>query len=103
MQTQELQQVDAWIKNLQSQISNIDDHHEAIEENIGNIQHNYELIYDLKDDIKAGDLKIQRLSCAGLLMNKELEKTWGIINGQQEQINNIITILKSLVKKVYLT
>jgi len=47
--------VNAWIQQIRSEYSQIIDYGKEVEENIGNIQHNYELISELKEEID--DLK----------------------------------------------
>ncbi len=47
--------VDAWIKQIRSEFSQITDVSTIVEENVNNVQHNYELIHELKDQID--DLK----------------------------------------------
>ncbi len=47
--------VDAWIKQIRSEFSQITDVSTIVEENANNVQHNYELIHELKDHID--DLK----------------------------------------------
>ncbi|MBS3098003.1 hypothetical protein J4209_04375 [Candidatus Woesearchaeota archaeon] len=44
--------VDAWIKQIRAEFSEITDVSSIVEENVNNIQHNYELIYELKDQIE---------------------------------------------------
>ncbi len=43
--------VDAWIKQIRREFSELSDLPAAVLENTENIQHNYELIYELKDEI----------------------------------------------------
>ena len=47
-----VENVDAWIKQIRSEFSHFQDLPEAVSENKDNIQHNYELIYELKDQIE---------------------------------------------------
>lgn len=44
--------VDAWIKQIRSEFSQFSDLPCIVDESIDNIQHNYELIYELKDEIE---------------------------------------------------
>ena len=55
--------IDAWIKQIRFEFSNITDTSNIVEENVNNIQHNYELIYDLKEQIDSfkGELKAVKL------------------------------------------
>ena len=43
--------VDAWVKQIKSEINTVTDVSEVLEENINNTQHNYELVLELKDEI----------------------------------------------------
>jgi len=67
--------VDMWIKEINSKISNYDMLPELLEENISNIDHNYELVgqlskevQELKEEIKL--LKITQL----MILEKSLKK-----------------------------
>jgi len=44
--------VDAWIKQIRREVSEFSDIPPTVQENEDNIQHNYELIYELKDEIE---------------------------------------------------
>lgn len=44
--------VDSHIKELKRRISNLEDLPAIAGENADNIQHNYEMIYELKDDVE---------------------------------------------------
>ena len=43
--------IDLWIRQTREEYSHIIDYGKIVEENVGNIQHNYELILELKDEI----------------------------------------------------
>jgi len=45
--------VDAWIKQIRSEFSEFKEVTDIVSENVNNVQHNYELIYELKDQIDA--------------------------------------------------
>ena len=51
------EEVDAWIKQIRREFSELSDLPVIVNENTDNIQHNYELIYELKDQIE--DLKAE--------------------------------------------
>ncbi len=55
--------VDAWIKQIQSQVLDIKEVPSQLDENLENIQHNYELINELRHEIEElrQELKMQRL------------------------------------------
>lgn len=44
--------VDAWIKQIRREFTNLSDIPSVVNENTDNIQHNYELIYELKDEVE---------------------------------------------------
>lgn len=44
--------VDSWIKQIRREFSEFSDVPAIVQENADNIQHNYELIYELKDEIE---------------------------------------------------
>jgi len=48
-------ELDAWIKQVRHELSDVPIMRNAVRENISNIQHNYELIHELQHQI--GDLK----------------------------------------------
>lgn len=58
-----LENIDAWIKQIRFEFSNITDTSNIVEENVNNIQHNYELIHELKDEIEnlKGEVKALKL------------------------------------------
>ena len=43
--------VDAWIKQIRREFTDFSDLPNVVSESTDNIQHNYELIYELKDEI----------------------------------------------------
>ena len=43
--------VDAWIKQIRGEFNQFTDVSDSVEENSSNIQHNYELVYELKEEI----------------------------------------------------
>lgn len=64
--------VDAWIKQIRREFSNFSDLPCIVNENTDNIQHNYELIYELKDQIE--ELK-QEINALKLIQIISLKKT----------------------------
>ena len=72
--------VDAWIKQIRREFTNFSDVPNLVGENTDNIQHNYELIYELKDQID--ELK-QEINTLKLIQIISLKKT------KQEQPKNI--------------
>jgi len=64
--------VDSWIKQIRREFSNFQDVPGVVSENTDNIQHNYELIYELKDQIE--ELK-QEVNALKLIQIISLKKT----------------------------
>ncbi len=58
-----MENVDCWIKHIRSEFSQITDVSTIVEENVNNVQHNYELIYELKEQIDSlkGELRAVKL------------------------------------------
>ena len=63
--------VDSWIKQIRSEFNNITDVSDFVEENINNIQHNYELIYELKEEIDNLKGEIRAIKLMQLVTLKE--------------------------------
>jgi hypothetical protein len=70
--------VDAWIKQIRREFSQFSDFPSVVNESINNIQHNYELIYELKEEVE--ELKqeinalklIQLITLKSKIKNKEI-------------------------------
>ncbi|MDA1196705.1 MAG: hypothetical protein O2779_01945 [Nanoarchaeota archaeon] len=80
LQTNDLAQftenVDSWIKQVRSEVSSIVDTSAIVEENSDNVQHNYELIYELKRDMERMRDEVKALKLMHLLQMKgELART----------------------------
>lgn len=73
--------VDAWIKQIRSEFTNFSDLPNVVGESTDNIQHNYELIYELKDEID--ELK-QEINALKLIQIISLKKGKDL---QQKKIN----------------
>jgi uncharacterized protein YllA (UPF0747 family) len=63
--------VDAWIKQIRSEVGQLTDVSSAVEENTNNIQHNYELIYELKDNVERLAEEVKALKLIQLVQIKE--------------------------------
>ncbi len=74
LQTHDLAQftenVDSWIKQVRSEVSQITDTSAIVEENSDNVQHNYELIYELKRDMERISDELKALKLMHLLQIK---------------------------------
>ena len=73
--------VDSWIKQIRREFSDFSELPSVINENTENIQHNYELIYELKDQIE--ELK-QEVSALKLIQIISLKQKTNKVE-QQEQ------------------
>jgi prefoldin subunit 5 len=65
-----IENVDSWIKQIRGEVNQITDVSEIVEENVGNIQHNYELIHELKEEIDDLKKEIATLKLIGLVSLK---------------------------------
>jgi len=72
--------VDSWIKQIRREFSQFSDLPVVVNESVDNIQHNYELIYELKDEIdelkqEINALKlIQIITLKNKVKNKPVQK-----------------------------
>ena len=64
-------EVDLWIKDLKKEISKFIDYSNHVEENIGSIQHNFELIHELKDEIEKLKQEINALKVIQIINLKK--------------------------------
>lgn len=69
--------VDDWIKNFNKTVDGLKDMPLAVEEQEGNIHHNYELIVELKEDIQnlREELKTLRLVQTVMLKEKLIKES----------------------------
>ncbi len=63
--------VDNWLKEYSKDLYELKKLDCVVDENVGNIQHNYELIYDLKEKIKLINDEIKALKLIQLIGLKE--------------------------------
>lgn len=63
--------VDSWIKQIRSEVGQLTDVSTVVEENTGNIQHNYELIYELKHHVDKLGEEVKALKMLQLLQMRE--------------------------------
>lgn len=66
--------VDAWIKQIQRQFNDFSDIPIIVDENTDNIQHNYELIYELKDQIEELKQEINALKLIQIISLKKAKE-----------------------------
>ena len=64
--------VDSWVKQIRREFSEFSDVPAIVQENTDNIQHNYELIYELKDEVE--ELK-QEINALKLIQIVSLKKS----------------------------
>ncbi len=66
-----IENIDAWIKQIRSEFSELTDVSSVVDENVGNIQHNYELIHELRDEIDSLKKELSALKLLQLMQIKE--------------------------------
>lgn len=65
---------DSWVKYIKSDVSELFDLPEIVNENTDNIQHNYELIYELNDQIEELKREINALKLIQIISLKQRVK-----------------------------
>ena len=63
--------VDSWIKQIRREFSDFSELPELVNENSDNIQHNYELVYELKDQIEELKQEINALKLIQIISLKQ--------------------------------
>ena len=63
--------VDSWVKQIRREFSEFSDIPSLVNENADNIQHNYELIYELKDQIEELKQEINALKLIQVISLKQ--------------------------------
>lgn len=63
--------VDLWIKQIRREFAEFSELPSIVNENADNIQHNYELIYELKDDIEELKQEINALKLIQIISLKQ--------------------------------
>lgn len=63
--------VDSWIKQIRREFAEFTELPEVVSENTENIQHNYELIYELKDQIEEMKQEINALKLIQIISLKQ--------------------------------
>ena len=63
--------VDSWIKQIRREFADFSDIPSLVTENADNIQHNYELIYELKDEIEELKQEISALKLIQIISLKQ--------------------------------
>lgn len=75
-----IENIDSWIKQIRAEFSQITDVSAIVEENVNNVQHNYELIYELKEEIDNLKEEIKALKLMQLVQFKEYLVKQGKVN-----------------------
>ena len=63
--------VDSWIKQIRREFADFSDIPSVVNENTDNIQHNYELLYELKDEIEELKQEINALKLIQIISLKQ--------------------------------
>lgn len=63
--------VDSWIKQIRREFAEFSELPNMVSENTDNIQHNYELIYELKDEIEELKQEINALKLIQIISLKQ--------------------------------
>lgn len=63
--------VDSWIKQIRREFTSLSDLPNLVTESTDNIQHNYELIYELKDEIEELKQEINALKLIQIISLKK--------------------------------
>lgn len=63
--------VDAWIKQIRNELSEFEDIPAVVEENVNNIQHNYELIQEMRDEVEDLKQELKLLKIMHILVLKQ--------------------------------
>ncbi len=63
--------VDSWIKQIRREFADFSELPSVVNENTDNIQHNYELIYELKDEIEELKQEINALKLIQIISLKQ--------------------------------
>lgn len=63
--------VDEWIKQISSELKDFKDLPCVVDENINNIQHNYELVQEMKDEIDDLKQEIKLLKIMHIMVLKQ--------------------------------
>ena len=66
-----IENVDAWIKQIRREFTTFSDLPAVMSENTDNIQHNYELIYELKDQVDELKQEINALKLIQIISLKK--------------------------------
>tara|TARA_Y100000310_G_C20701273_1_gene830121 strand:- start:8036 stop:8275 length:240 start_codon:yes stop_codon:yes gene_type:complete len=72
METETFQtSVDSWIKEINGRVTKFEESTDVLAENQGNIEHNYELIHELRDSVEELKAEIRKLKLIQLYTLKK--------------------------------
>ena len=74
MDEQFKENIDAWIKQIRREFADFSDLPSMVSENSDNIQHNYELIYNIKDEIEKLKQEINALKLIQIISLKQKQE-----------------------------
>ena len=74
--------IDSWVKQIRREIADLGELPSMINENAENVQHNYELIYELKDEIEELKQEINALKLIQIISLKQSKASQKIENKQ---------------------
>ena len=69
-----VENIDSWIKQIRREFSDFHDIPNIVNENVDNIQHNYELIYELKDQVEELKQEINALKLIQIISLKKVQQ-----------------------------
>ena len=69
-----VENIDSWIKQIRREFSDFQDIPNIVNENVDNIQHNYELIYELKDQVEELKQEINALKLIQIISLKKVQQ-----------------------------
>ena len=81
--------VDSWIKQIRREFSEFSEMPSIVNENSDNIQHNYELIYELKDQIEELKQEVNALKLIQIISLKQKmgQKSESEIDNKNSDVN----------------
>lgn len=81
--------VDSWIKQIRREFSEFSEMPSIVNENSDNIQHNYELIYELKDQIEELKQEVNALKLIQIISLKQKmgQKAESEIDNKNSDVN----------------
>ena len=88
---------DSWVRQIKKDVSELSELPYLVEENTDNIQHNYELIYEIHDKIEELKQEINALKLIQIINVKQNQKYE--LNDQIENLKQEINALNNIKQK----